>query len=50
VAKTFYERLRSEKNTPFAEIIRDLRRKAYEAGRAEDTFAAYCFYGDPAAV
>jgi CHAT domain len=50
VAKTFYERLKSEKDTPFAEIIRDLRRKAYEAGRAEDTFAAYCFYGDPAAV
>jgi CHAT domain len=50
VAKTFYERLKSEKNTPFAEIIRDLRRKAYEAGKAEDTFAAYCIYGDPAAA
>ena len=32
---------------PFAEITRDLRRKAHEAGKAEDTFAAYCFYGDP---
>jgi kumamolisin len=50
VAKTFYERVKTEKNTPFAEIIRDLRRRAYEPGKAEDTFAAYCFYGDPAAV
>jgi hypothetical protein len=49
VAKTFYERLKSAKGTPFAEIIRDLRRKAYGPGQAEDTFAAYCFYGDPAA-
>jgi len=49
VAKTFYERFKSEKNTPFAEIICDLRRKAYEAGKAEDTFAAY-FYGNPAAA
>jgi CHAT domain len=49
VAKTFYERLTSAKETPFAEIIRDLRRRAYEPGHAEDTFAAYCFYGDPAA-
>lgn len=49
VAKTFYARLGAERNTPFAEIIRDLRRRAYEPGQAEDTFAAYCFYGDPAA-
>jgi hypothetical protein len=49
VAKTFYERLKSAKDTLFAEIIRDLKRKAYEPGQAEDTFAAYCFYGDPGA-
>ncbi len=49
VAKTFYSRLSAKRDTPFAEIIRDLRRRAYEPGQAEDTFAAYCFYGDPAA-
>jgi len=30
VAKTFYQRLSTERDTPFAEILRDLRRKAYE--------------------
>lgn len=50
IAKVFYQRLLAEPGTPFAEILRDLRRKAYEPGRAEDTYAAYCFYGDPAAV
>lgn len=50
IAKIFYQRLLAEPGTPFAEILRDLRRKAYEPGRAEDTYAAYCFYGDPAAV
>jgi hypothetical protein len=48
IADTFYKRVKAEPNTPFAEILRDLRGKAYEAA-AEDTYAAYCFYGDPAA-
>ena len=35
---------------PFAEIIRDIRAKAYdESAVVEDTYAAYCFYGDPLA-
>jgi len=38
-----------EPTRPFAAILRDIRRKAYEPG-ARDTYAAYCFYGDPAAV
>jgi hypothetical protein len=50
IAKVFYQRLIAEPNTPFAEILRDLRRKAYTPGQAEDTYAAYCFYGDPAAI
>lgn len=50
IAKVFYQRLLAEPNTPFAEILRDLRLKAYERGHAEDTYAAYCFYGDPAAI
>ena len=49
IAQDFYKRVKDEPNTPFAEIVRDLRRKAYIPGHAEDTYAAYCFYGDPAA-
>jgi CHAT domain-containing protein len=49
IAETFYKRVKAEPNTPFAEILRDLRRKAYAPGEAQDTYAAYCFYGDPGA-
>jgi len=49
IAETFYKRVKAEPNTPFAEILRDLRRKAYTPGEAQDTYAAYCFYGDPGA-
>jgi len=49
VAQEFYTRVKAQPNVPFAEILRDLRKKAYLAGQAEDTYAAYCFYGDPAA-
>jgi hypothetical protein len=48
VAKEFYQRAKNEPDKPFAEILRDLRAKAYQPG-AEDTYAAYCFYGDPRA-
>jgi CHAT domain-containing protein len=47
IAKTFYEQLRTGR--PLAEILRDLRAKSYE-DPSEDTYAAYCFYGDPLAV
>jgi hypothetical protein len=50
VAETFYNTVRSEPGTPFAEIVRRLRSKAYEGNSAEDTYAAYCFYGDPCAT
>jgi CHAT domain len=50
VAETFYNSVKSEPGTPFAEIIRRLRAKAYESDSAEDTYAAYCFYGDPCAT
>jgi CHAT domain-containing protein len=49
VASEFYRRVKKEPNTPFAEILRGIRAKAYETG-AKDTYAAYCFYGDPAAI
>ena len=48
VASEFYSRL-NEPNTSMATIIRDIRRKAYSEGKhmGEDSYAAYCFYGDP---
>lgn len=49
VAKAFYERVLAEPETPFAQIIADLRRRSYEEAGGEDTWAAYCFYGDPLA-
>jgi hypothetical protein len=50
VAEAFYNSVKSEPSTPFAEILRRLRAKAYEGKSAEDTYAAYCFYGDPCAT
>jgi hypothetical protein len=49
VAKAFYKGVSRSPRRPFAAILRDIRRKAY-SGRAEDTWAAYCFYGDPRAT
>lgn len=48
VAIEFYESLLEQPGTPFAEILRRIRRRGYEAPD-EDSWAAYCFYGDPAA-
>lgn len=47
IAEVFYEELRQGKC--LADILRRQRAKAYE-GDARDTYAAYCFYGDPLAV
>jgi hypothetical protein len=47
VAVEFYETVLAEPTTPFAEILRRIRAKAYVPGGGEDTWAAYCFYGDP---
>jgi CHAT domain-containing protein len=49
IAQKFYERVRNEPNTPFAQILADLRKQSYKAEGGEDTYAAYCFYGDPLA-
>jgi len=46
VAVTFYDTVKKKPETPFAEILRELRAKAY-AAEGEDSYAAYCFYGDP---
>ncbi len=48
VAVDFYERVLAEPHVPFAEILRQIRRRGYEQD-GEDSYAAYCFYGDPAA-
>ncbi|HYW10104.1 MAG TPA: CHAT domain-containing protein [Longimicrobium sp.] len=49
VAKAVYEGIMANPTRPFAEILRELRAKAYERDTGEDTYAAYCFYGDPLA-
>lgn len=46
VATDFYSAVRAEPETPFGEILRRIRTKAYE-GDSKDTYAAYCLYGDP---
>jgi hypothetical protein len=49
VAEEFYNATLAKPGRPFAEILADIRARAYAAGDAEDTYAAYCFYGDPLA-
>ena len=49
IAMTFYQTIKDEPETPFAEIVRRFRAKAYDIAVAEDSYAAYCFYGDPLA-
>ena len=49
IAMEFYKRVKEEAATPFAEIFRKIREKAYDVANGEDTYASYCFYGDPAA-
>jgi hypothetical protein len=50
IAMSFYDRVSTEPSVSFAEILRDIRGKAYDLASGEDTYAAYCFYGDPRAV
>jgi CHAT domain len=45
VTRTFYTQ--ALKGVPFAEVMQTIRRKAYD--EAIDSYAAYCFYGDPLA-
>ena len=48
VAKEFYDQAMADPPRPFAEILRDIRSRAYKGAEAgEDTYAAYCLYGDP---
>ena len=47
VADYFYGRILSEPETPYAEIVRDIRTKA--ESEQEDSYAAYCYFGSPLA-
>jgi hypothetical protein len=50
VARDFYERVRKEPTVPYARILRDIRARSYQGDDPEDSYAAYCFYGDPLAA
>ena len=47
VAVDLYRRALDEPDRTLAEIVRDIRARAFEADPFEDSYAAYCFYGDP---
>jgi hypothetical protein len=47
VAVDLYRRALDESERTLAEIVRDIRARAFEADPFEDSYAAYCFYGDP---
>ena len=50
IAMEFYRQVLQDPLRPFAAVLRDVRARAYDkAAGAEDTYAAYCFYGDPLA-
>jgi hypothetical protein len=50
VAEEFYRAVKSEPGKPFADILAGIRARAYQPEGAEDSYAAYCFYGDPLAA
>lgn len=51
VASEFYQAISADAKKSFASVLQTIREKAYAAGgTGEDTYAAYCFYGDPHAA
>jgi len=50
IAVEFYDQVNLNKTVPFSETLRKLRAKTYHEAGSEDTYAAYCFYGDPLAA
>jgi len=52
VAREFYDLAVTNPDTPFAELITRIRRRAYDDTDPTfaDSYAAYCFYGDPLAT
>lgn len=49
VAKELYERAFAAKDTPLAAIVAELRERAFTEPEFDDSWAAYCFFGDPCA-
>ena len=49
VAQEFYRLVKGRSRKSFAEILGAIRSRVYEKGGGPDTYAAYCFYGDPLA-
>jgi hypothetical protein len=47
IAETFYGMIRQDPTMPFSRVFSEIRAKAYVSGK--DTYAAYCFFGDPLA-
>jgi hypothetical protein len=47
VTRSFYEAVLAGK--PFGEAIQTIRKRAYDNAGDRETYAAYCFYGDPLA-
>ena len=52
VAERFYGAVKASRGSgrSYADILREIRALAYADDGGEDTYAAYCFYGDPTAV
>lgn len=49
IAEEFYQSVKKNPSTPFSEIFSKIRAKAYDDVSGRDTYAAYCFFGDPLA-
>jgi hypothetical protein len=47
VARRFYEEILPPAPKPFGTAMQEIRRLAYEGTDPKDSYAAYCFYGDP---
>jgi hypothetical protein len=50
IALKFYDETLKNPQLSFAEILTGIRARAYDPQIGEDTYAAYCFYGDPLAT
>jgi hypothetical protein len=44
----FYSEVSSNPNVRFADVLKQIRKHAFEGStQGEDSYLAYCFYGDP---
>jgi len=50
IAREFYAIVKANHGVPLSRIIAGIRAKAFDGTRITDTYAAYCFYGDPCAI